>query len=134
MKRSWYSASIAALMLPGSPSLEGGNNIEEHWCPTVKKKLKRSFGSACHWHPFRRTYMIASKIVLDVIGFLPSPVFRLYSLLGSLSCGGINGSTISRNASDTFHDFVYVVISTLYNELVWEKDDVLLHHNQFIYV
>jgi len=73
--------------------------------------------------------MIDSKIVSDGIGFLPPPVFRLYSLLVSLSGGGINGSTISQNASDTSHDFVFAIISTHYNELVWKKDKALSHHN-----
>jgi hypothetical protein len=50
-------------------------------------------GNACHWQPVLNTYVMASKIVLSGIGFLPSPGFLLYFLFGSRFGCGITANT-----------------------------------------
>lgn len=53
--------------------------------------------------------LIASKIFRDGIGLLPPPGLRRYVFAGSRRGGGINGSTFSRNRSDTSRDCTFAI-------------------------
>ena len=57
--------------------------------------------------------MMPSKIVLEGIGLRPPPDFRLYSLFGSRSGGGMRGSTTLQNESDTSHDLIFDITSPI---------------------
>jgi len=77
---------------------------------------KISLGRAFHWHPVRRTYMIASKTLRGAIGFRPPPGRRKYFFLFSRFCFGINNSTRCQSSSDTVHDFI-PLMDDVYHEL-----------------
>jgi hypothetical protein len=91
----------------------------------------RSFGSACHWQPVRSTYIMASKIFRDGIGFLPPPDLRLYVFSGSLSGEGISGSTFTQKVSETSQDLTRAIITSATNSLLGNDYSIIITKSNF---
>ena len=65
-----------------------------------------SLGSAFHWQPVRRTYIMPSKTLRGSMDFRPPPGRRRYFFAFRRLCFGIRGSTRFQSSSDTVHDFI----------------------------
>ena len=79
-----------------------------------------AFGSAFHWHPVRRTYMMPSKTLWGSMGLRPPPGRRKYFFRFFRLCCGINGSTRFQSSSDTVHAFT-ALMENLYHDTFWRS-------------
>ena len=86
--------------------------------------LPYSSGKAFHWHPVRRTYMIAANTRRGSMGFRPPPGRRSYLCAFARLCFGISGATRSHRASDMVHDLSALMRHSV-STPVWESNTYL---------
>jgi hypothetical protein len=81
--------------------------------------LPYSLGKAFHWHPVRRTYMIAENTCRGSIGFRPPPGLRLYLCPFFRRRDGIKGATRSHNSSEIVHDLIAPMCYIIKEVALW---------------